>query len=161
MTQQPVPLLSSHQVKILLVDEEAGDLQHYRFLLEALGYEVYPCVSYAEGSRWLEREKYDLAIVSQGGDRFEWRSLLERAAEEDRGMPVLVLTPRYDLVYHFEAMQLGAVGYLQKPLSVPQLVEVVEVHLFCSASASYLCGAADWFLQTCRDPDREIDRLTV
>ena len=161
MTQQPIPLLSSHQVKILLVDEEAGDLQHYRFLLEALGYEVRPSVSYSQGSRWLEREKYDLAIVGQGGDRFEWRSLVECAAKADRGMPVLVLTPHYDLVCHFEAMQLGAAGYLQKPLPVPQLVEVVEVHLFCRASASYLYGAADWFLQTCRNPDRELERPTV
>jgi DNA-binding NtrC family response regulator len=115
--------------RILLVDEDPGDLHYYRTILEALGYKIWTCNSFLEGARCLDGENFDLVIVSQGSPDFEGRAVLAHAIEIDRGLPVLVVARCIDMSCYLEAMQLGAVDYLEEPLSVTELVRVVENHL--------------------------------
>ena len=115
--------------KVLLVDDDLRDLKYYGAILRSRGYEVVTCSSYAEGVDRLQREGLDFVIVGQGGPNFEGRSVLERAIEIDRHRPVLVLTPRLDMHCYLDAMQLGAVDYLQKHVHPADLVWVVETHL--------------------------------
>ena len=70
--------------KILLVDEDAGDLQLYTSPLRDQGHNVDDCTTYLEGAQRLERGRYDLVVLSQGGQTFQWQPLLERAIELDR-----------------------------------------------------------------------------
>jgi FixJ family two-component response regulator len=47
----------------------------------------------------------------------------------DRHTPVLVLTRSVDMHCYLEAMQLGAVDYLEKPLPAAEILRIVEIHL--------------------------------
>ena len=115
--------------KILLVDENGKDRAYLAAVLSGHGYDVRACASAAEGSRCLEEARYDFVVVSQGSRAFEGRSVLERIVDIDRGIPVVVLTRCVDMHCYIEAMQLGAVDYLEKPLADSELLRVVATHL--------------------------------
>ena len=113
------------QGKILLVDEDAKDLQLYTSLLRDQGHRVDGCTTYLEGSERLEQECYDLIILSQGGQTFQGQPLLERAIELDRHRPVLVLARAVDMRSYLDVMYLGAHDYVEKPPAAWEIVKTV------------------------------------
>jgi len=115
--------------KVLLVDEEAGDLRTLRLTLEGQGFEVFTCATHEAGVQCLETKPFDFVVVSQGSQAFEGRSLLERANQLDRRQPVLVLTRCLDMPCYLEAMQLGAIDYLEKPVPPADLLRFVRTHI--------------------------------
>jgi two-component system phosphoglycerate transport system response regulator PgtA len=115
--------------KILLVDEDRNDLSYYAHLFAQFGYNVQASSSYADAGKWLGREHFDFIVVSQGSRAFEGRLVVEQALMFDRRTPVLVLTRSAEMDCYLEAMQLGAVDYLEKPLSPAELMRVLETHL--------------------------------
>lgn len=120
---------SASRRRVLVVDEDSNDLQYYAAILQQQGYEVRTCNTYLEGDECLRCGPYDIIIVSQGSHAFEGRSLLERVLAIDRRTPVLVLTRCVDMDCYLEAMQMGAVDYLEKPLTPAELAHVIETHL--------------------------------
>jgi DNA-binding NtrC family response regulator len=121
------PLLACRG-KALLVNEEPGDLDFYRNLLQGWGYQVRACHSYAEGVCCLGSEVFDFVVVSQGSPHFEGRCVVERAIEMDRRLPVVVVARALDMRCYLEAMQLGAVDYLEEPVTVSEMGRVLRNH---------------------------------
>ena len=117
------------RARILLVDEDARDRGHYRRMLQDSGFEVKVCADFAEGADLLATTKFDCVVVSQGGPDFEGRQVLERSVARDRYRPVVILSRYHDVGCYLEAMQLGAVDYLEKPLSAIEIVRAVTTHL--------------------------------
>lgn len=115
--------------KVLLVDEDAGDLRILRLILEGQGFEVFTCTTYEAGIRCLEMEPFDFVVVSQGTQAFEGRRLLDRAQQLDRRRPVLVVTRCMDMPCYLEAMQMGAIDYLEKPVPPADLLRFVRAHV--------------------------------
>jgi DNA-binding response OmpR family regulator len=115
--------------KVLLVDEDTRDLNFFRLILEGQGYEVYACASFAAGVQCLEAESFDFVLVSQGSQAFEGRTVLERAIELNRQRAVLVVTRCTDMSCYLEAMQMGAVDYLEKPVAPDDLLRFIRTHL--------------------------------
>jgi DNA-binding NtrC family response regulator len=115
--------------KVLLVDEEAGDLRNLRLILEGQGFEVSTCTTFEAGIKCLETEVFDFVVVSQGTHAFEGRRVLDRAMQLNRLRPVLVVTRCIDMPCYLEAMQMGAVDYLEKPVPPADLLRFVRGHL--------------------------------
>ncbi len=115
--------------KILLVDEDREDRDNYLLLLRSRGFEVRACPSYAQAAKFLEYEDFDFIIVDQGSPAFEGHYVVQRALQLGRRKPVLVLTRYHDMNCYCEAMQLGALDYLEKPLSGADIIGVVERHI--------------------------------
>ncbi len=101
--------------RVLLVCDDLLEFPSYGSMLSALGYDVVICGSYAEGARRVEMEDFDFAIVGQGSARFEGRCVLERAAKMHRNIPIVVVARYLDIHCYLEAMELGAVDYLERP----------------------------------------------
>ena len=101
--------------RVLLVCDDLLEFPSYGSILSALGYDVVMCGSYAEGARRVEMEDFDFAIVGQGSARFEGRCVLERAAKMHRNIPIVVVARCLDIHCYLEAMELGAVDYLERP----------------------------------------------
>jgi len=125
--------------RILLVDEEAGDLRILRLTLEGQGFEVFSCISFEAGILCLDAEPFDFVVVSQGSHAFEGRTVLDRAMQLDRRRPVLVLTRCIDMQRYLEAMQMGAIDYLEKPVPPADLLRFVQAHV---ASAEFRINEA-------------------
>jgi two-component system C4-dicarboxylate transport response regulator DctD len=113
---------------VLLVDEQCGELSCLIETLREHGCEVYSCTRYDDGLRQLESRFFDFVVVCQGGPQFEGKSVLERAIEIDRHTPILVVTRCLDMQCYLEAMQLGALDYLERPLVPEEIARLVETH---------------------------------
>lgn len=133
-TDNPIARLA--RVSVLVVDEDPGELSFYQAMLRKNGFEVQTAASPAEGLRCLEQEHFDFIVLNQGSHTFEGRSVLARAIELDRRTPVLVLTKTVNMDCYLEAMQLGAVDYLEKPVQWTQLMRVMETHIQFRTSAA-------------------------
>lgn len=115
--------------RVLMVMDDPASLEHHSELLRLLGYEVLACESYGEGLTILQNEAFDLVTVGQGSMFFEGRDVVIRALELNRSIPVLVLARNSDMENYMEAMQLGAVDYLEMPVPPGEFMRVLRTHL--------------------------------
>lgn len=127
-TQIPKPIDRSQAARILIVDDDAGDLMTLCLTLQSYGFRASTCTDYDEGIRRLETDSYDFVMVSQGTTGFEGRRVLDRAMQLNRHLPVLVLTRCIDMPCYLEAMQMGAIDYLEKPVPAADLMSSVLAH---------------------------------
>jgi DNA-binding response OmpR family regulator len=121
--------VSTRRARLLLIDEEARDLIDLRQIMETQGYEVSTCMTYEGGVQLLSNESFDFVVVSQGSVAFEGRKVLDRITRLERRVPVLVLTRCIDMPCYLEAMQMGALDYLEKPIAAADLVSFVRAHV--------------------------------
>lgn len=120
---------SLRRPRILLIDEDLRDRDHYRRMLHDSGFEVRTCSGFAEGANLLGNEQFDCIVVDQGGPNFRGRLVLEDSVAKDRYRPVVILSHYHDVGCYLEAMQLGAVDYLEKPVTALEIVRVVTTHI--------------------------------
>lgn len=114
---------------VLLIYEEPDGLVYNSMLLQRLGCEVLPCWSYTDGLQDMDRESWDFIVVSQGTRAFDGRCILEHATDLNRKVPILVLASSHDMHCYLEAMQLGAVDYLEEPVSFYEMKRVLDSYL--------------------------------
>ncbi len=124
------------KAKILFVDEDTDELHWFGDVLRHEGYDVDAYESFEDGANCAACGSYDFVLVSQGGPSFEGHCVLERATERDRRMPVLVLARCMEMRCYLEAMQLGALDYLEKPVPAAFLVRTIESHIRPHAHAA-------------------------
>jgi DNA-binding NtrC family response regulator len=122
-------LLLGDQARILLINKDPQDLVHYRAILQKLGCQVRASSSFAEGVQCLGREPFDLVILDQGSGRFEGQEVLAQAMEVDVELRVLVLARSYDRGCYLQAMQSGALDYLEGPLGAAEIVALLETFI--------------------------------
>ena len=120
--------------RVLLILDEPQDLETYGKCLRDRGYETLMCNSPGEGINSLETESVSLVIVSQDTPVFEGRQVLERSVELHPEIPVLVVARVLDKHHYFEAMDLGAIDYLERP-EPHDLVWVVDTQILRGAAA--------------------------
>ena len=113
---------------VLLILEESHDLEIYGSFLRDRGYETLMCTSPSEGINFLDTESVSLVIVSQGTPAFEGRQVLERSLQLHPEVPVLVVARVLDIHCYLEAMDLGAIDYLERP-DPQDLVCVVDTQM--------------------------------
>ncbi|HUZ47322.1 MAG TPA: response regulator [Terriglobia bacterium] len=114
---------------VLWVDESAGDCDCFSRLLRDNGYDVWISSNYDDGVRCLGGRPFDCVVVDQGSPAFEGRLILEYSVALDRRLPVIVITRFHDMGCYLEAMQLGAVDYLEKPQAAAEIIRVLKTHL--------------------------------
>ena len=119
---------------VLLILEESHDLEIYGSFLRDRGYQTLMCTSPSEGINCLEAESVSLVIVSQGTRAFEGRQVLERSLQLHPKVPVLVVARVLDTHCYLEAMDLGAIDYLERP-EPRDLVWVVDTQMLRGAIA--------------------------
>jgi DNA-binding NtrC family response regulator len=127
--RKPNPLPALLKQRVLVVDDNLDDLLYYSAVLYHHGLEVRSIGSYSDGASCLDREDFDLIIVSQGSASFEGRRVLARAIEKDRHTRVLVTTRSADMSCYLEAIQSGALDYIEKPLPPSEIGKLVRKYL--------------------------------
>jgi DNA-binding NtrC family response regulator len=122
-------LVSGDQARVLLVNKDPQDLSHYRAILQKLGCHVRTSSSLTEGGQCLAREPFDLILLDQGSGRFEGQELLAQAMEVDVELRVLVLARSYDRSCYLQAMQSGALDYLEGPLGAARIIALLKTFI--------------------------------
>lgn len=113
--------------KILIVDDEANVRLMYRSSLEGGGYEIYEADSGAKALDECMARRHDVAILDlrmPGG--MDGLELLRQMQELNINTPVVFITAFADVPNAVNAMKLGAIDFLQKPILPDQLREIVK-----------------------------------
>jgi DNA-binding NtrC family response regulator len=111
--------------QILIVDDDPG----FRSLLEAIlkgeGYEVHTAASVGEAVRAGAQRQFHLVLIDLKLPDGDGLTILKRWRENGSSTPFLVITGFGTVPSAVEAMKLGAVDYIGKPLSSPDELRIL------------------------------------
>lgn len=103
--------------KVLVFDQDVIDLARHSEPFEAHGFEVHKCMSVETAMRCIEREDFDFALVDQGSPGFEGLRVIRHLVRYNLPTPFVVTARSKDTRCHQQALALGAMDYLEKPIS--------------------------------------------
>ena len=115
--------------KVLIFDENAEDLARHAEPFEAHGFEVYKCMSIETMMRCVEREEFDFALVDQVTPAFEGLRAIRHLVRYNLHTPFVVVARQKDTLCYQQALALGAMDYLEKPVSNTEMNWLIE-HYF-------------------------------
>jgi len=111
--------------RILVVDDESGPREGLRRILQALGYECETAASADEALVRIERDPPNTVItdlVMPGIDGLEF----VRRLKEQHAIPVIVFSGQGTIETAVEAVKLGALDFLEKPVEPAKLKILLE-----------------------------------
>lgn len=112
--------------RILVVDDEENTRHGLGRLLTRDGYVVAEAAGGREALRWLEEVPVQLVISDLCMPGMDGLALLRELRRRHPGMPVIMMTAAGEVESYLEAMSLGAVEYLPKPVSTDELRALVR-----------------------------------
>jgi DNA-binding response OmpR family regulator len=110
--------------RILIVDDERNVRLMYRAALENM-FAVDEAVSGAKAMEMFAAHNYDMAVLDLRMPGMDGLDLLAQMNEANIRTPVVIITAYGDVPDAVNAMKLGAIDFLQKPLTPDQLRRVV------------------------------------
>jgi DNA-binding NtrC family response regulator len=110
---------------ILIVDDEPNVRLNYRVTLETEGFEVREASDAGAALRELAGRDFDLAILDMRMPEMDGLELLESMRERNIQTPVVIITAYGDVPHAVRAMKLGAIDFLEKPLTPEALRSTV------------------------------------
>src|SRR5690348_8630134 len=116
----------SPKANLLIVDDEANTLASLSRAFRLAGYEAAVCDSAARALEMVKSQTFDLIlsdVVMPGKDGL---SLLEDFKKMELTMPVVMISGQAHIEMAVRATRLGAVDFLEKPLSTEKLLLTVE-----------------------------------
>jgi DNA-binding response OmpR family regulator len=111
--------------KILVVDDEPNVRLGYRMTLEAEGYAITEAHCGAKALDDLAAGPFDLAILDLRMPDMDGLALLGEMRHRGYATPSVIITAHGDVPHAVHAMKLGAIDFLQKPLTPEELRNVV------------------------------------
>lgn len=108
--------------RILVVDDEPGMLKSLAIMLRRERYQVGEALSVADAVAQLKRETFDLVIADLMMNPLNGLDLLTLARRYHPRCPVIIMTAYGTPESRSEALQLGALDFLEKPLEATRLL---------------------------------------
>ena len=127
--------------KFLVVDDEPADLALLKGLLEKQGHEVLTAKTAQRGLDLVRREHPDVAILDILLPDENGLEVYSQMRALDGRLPIIFATASGSSNTAIEAMQLGALDYLTKPLNVAEVKKVIERALEVRTSHFHACEA--------------------
>lgn len=115
--------------KVLIFDEDVEDLARQAEPFEAHGFEVYKCTSIETAMRCVEREEFDFAFVDQVSPAFEGLRVIRHLVRYNLHTPFVVVARCMDVLCYRQALAVGAVDYLEKPVSNTEMNWLIDNYL--------------------------------
>lgn len=118
--------------KVLIVDEDIEDLARDAEPFEVHGFEVHKCTSVEAAMRCVEREEFEFALVDQGSPAFEGLRVIRHLLRYSPHTPFVVVARCKDMLCHQQALAVGAMDYLEKPVSRAEMNLAIKNYFGCS-----------------------------
>lgn len=141
--------------KVLLVDDDRLVLATLASGLEQAGYAVQACASAEEACRVLGVERPDIAVLDVRMPEQSGLDLAKHLLLAHPGVPFIFLTAYGEEDVVQQAIENGAIGYLVKPVDIPQLIPAVEAAVARAADLWKLRNTEQQ-LQTALNENREV-----
>lgn len=111
---------------ILLVEDDETARSFLAPMLRDEGYEVREAATLAAAHQAIDRGEADIIVLDVQLPDGYGPSLLERVSREQPGLPVIVVTGYGDIDMAVEAMKLGAMDFIPKPMDMGRLRQAVD-----------------------------------
>ncbi len=111
---------------ILVVDDEERYRELYRQVLETAGFRVSTANSAEQAHENLESSRPAMVVSDVRMPGEDGLSLLRKVRESGRDLPFLLVTAFGEVKDAVEALKLGAVDYLAKPVDLDEMVAAIE-----------------------------------
>jgi len=126
-TQVKVKGMKEQNIKVMVVDDEEDSLELVRNTVRSLGFNVIAVSSGKEALSILKKSsdiKVVLAdLVMSGMNGIE---LVKEARKEGINLNFIIMTAYGEMESYIEAMNLGVVDYISKPINSEQLISLVS-----------------------------------
>jgi len=127
ITQVKVKGMKEQNIKVMIVDDEEDSLELVRNTVRSLGFNVIAVSSGKEALSILKKSsdiKVVLAdLVMSGMNGIE---LVKEARKEGINLNFIIMTAYGEMESYIEAMNLGVVDYISKPINSEQLISLVS-----------------------------------
>lgn len=110
--------------QILIVDDEPNVRLNYQTTLETEGFIVLEADSGARALEAFAENHFDLAILDMRMPGMDGLELLSEMRKRGLATPTVIITAYGDIPHAVRAMKLGAIDFLQKPMT-PESLRVV------------------------------------
>jgi len=107
--------------KILVVDDEPMVLKLLTMQVERLGYAATPAAKGPEALALLEKIPFHLLVTDIMMPDMDGLALMQQAVAIQSDLECIVVSGQGDLAIAVEAMKMGAINYIQKPISLMEL----------------------------------------
>jgi len=111
---------------VLIADDEPTARSFLREILQEHGYEVVEAESLAAARKHVDQEEADIVLLDLQFPEGNGFDLLEHAARQAPGLPIIVVTGNGDIETAVEAMQAGAIDFVEKPIKLPRLLKALS-----------------------------------
>ncbi|WP_028583654.1 response regulator [Desulfogranum mediterraneum] len=117
---------SQFATKVLLVDDEEEFISLMSQRLETRGLQVVSVTCGEEAVARIDDQNIDVAVVDLAMPGIDGIETLIKLKEKRPDLEVIMLTGHATVHSGIEAMKHGAVDYLEKPVNLSQLMEVIR-----------------------------------
>jgi UDP-3-O-[3-hydroxymyristoyl] N-acetylglucosamine deacetylase len=111
--------------KVLIIDDEKDILESLSSILRDEGFLVLTAMDGREGLSVFEREKPDIIILDVWMPEVDGLEVLKQIKGVDRDAAVIVISGHGTISTAVEAVKMGAYDFLEKPLSIDKVLEVM------------------------------------
>ncbi len=109
-------------MKICLVEDDLELGHTVQALIQDGGHEVVWVRRITEARYWLEQQAFDALVLDLGLPDGSGLDLLRSARQNDRQLPIIVITARHGIEDRLHGLDSGADDYLVKPFAGPELL---------------------------------------
>lgn len=120
--------------KVLIIDDEKNILDSLSSILGDEGFQVLKAIDGQEGLSMFEEERPHAVLLDIWMPEMDGLQVLKRIKEIDKEAVVIVMSGHGTISTAVEAVKMGAYDFLEKPLSIDKVLEVImrslvgEVH---------------------------------
>jgi len=111
--------------KVLIIDDERSICESLSSILLDEGFAVYTAKDGKEGLALFKREKPRIVLLDVWMPEMDGLQVLRQVREYDAEAVVIVISGHGTLSTAVEAVKMGAIDFLEKPLSLDKVLEVI------------------------------------
>ena len=111
--------------KVLIIDDEKDILDSLSSILEDEGFQVSRATDGKEGLSLFEREKPKIVLLDIWMPELDGIQVLKRIKKKKEEAIVIVISGHGTISTAVEAVKVGAYDFLEKPLSIEKILEVI------------------------------------
>ncbi|HED37874.1 MAG TPA: sigma-54-dependent Fis family transcriptional regulator, partial [Ignavibacteria bacterium] len=112
--------------KILIVDDDAGHRIMIKATLLERGYEIFEASDGSEAVALVEKRFFDLIMLDLKMKNMDGVEALKQIKKISPAIPVLIMTAYASVQTAVEALKLGAIDYLMKPLDIEKVIQTID-----------------------------------